>query len=146
MCPLRSPLPLSYILPNLSVCVTFHSILLSISLQEFGFTALMRASHLCRTEAVKALMTAPDIDVNHADVSLYPLTPSHLQVGDASTYISLLYFLYLPHFPSRPFYLLPPSPLPTSNSIYICNSSSFRLPSFVFPTGAGRHSLDQGVI
>ena len=45
------------------------------SLQESGWTALIWASFYGRTEAVKALLTAPDINVNYAYVSIYPLTP-----------------------------------------------------------------------
>ena len=48
----------------------------SFSLQRRGFTALILASQAGRTEAVKALLTVPNIDVNHADVSLYLLTTS----------------------------------------------------------------------
>ena len=42
----------------------------------------MWASHNGHTEAVKALLTASGIDVNHADVSIYPLILSHLGVGE----------------------------------------------------------------
>ena len=35
-----------------------------------------------RTETVLALLAAPGIDVNNADVSIYPLTPYHVVVGD----------------------------------------------------------------
>ena len=44
----------------------------------------MRASREGRTETVQALLAAPDIDVNHADVSVYSLTPSHVVVGGDS--------------------------------------------------------------
>ena len=46
--------------------------------QEYGSTALMLASDKGRTEIVQALLAAPGIDVNHANVSISPLTPSHL--------------------------------------------------------------------
>ena len=51
---------------------------LSIALQNAGFTALLLASNDGHTEAINALLTAPDINVNHTDVSLYRLTPSHI--------------------------------------------------------------------
>ena len=46
-----------------------------------GSTALTLASRFGRTEAIKLLLAAPGIDVNHANVSLYPLTSSHLVLG-----------------------------------------------------------------
>ena len=45
-------------------------------------TALLAASQIGHAEAIKALLTVPDINVNQANVSLYPLTPSHLVLGD----------------------------------------------------------------
>ena len=39
------------------------------------------ASHNGNTEIAQALLAAAGIDVNHADVSIYPLTPSHVVVG-----------------------------------------------------------------
>ena len=84
--PLTSPPPLS--LPNtikfLCICNPILSLSLpplSLSLQKDGKTALMLASQFGRTKAMKLLLTFPDINVNHADVSLYPPTPSHLVVG-----------------------------------------------------------------
>ena len=50
------------------------------SLQRDGSTALLRASSKGHTEQVQALLAAADIDVNHANVSIYPLTPSHAVV------------------------------------------------------------------
>ena len=44
-------------------------------------TSLIEAAKEGDTEAIKLLLTAPDIDVNDTDVSLYLLTPSHLVVG-----------------------------------------------------------------
>ena len=71
-------------LPTLSVYVThsFHSFPFSLSLQERGHTALTIASWKGHTEIIKLLLAVPGIDVNHADVSLYLLTLSHLVVGD----------------------------------------------------------------
>ena len=57
--------------------------------------ALMKASLNRRTEAIKLLLTAPDINVNLADVSLYLLTPSHLALGGG----------FITHLPQ----LIPPS-------------------------------------
>ena len=51
------------------------------SLQGRGYTALTLASENGHTETVLALLAAAGIDVNHADVSIYPLTPSHVVVG-----------------------------------------------------------------
>ena len=51
------------------------------SLQWQGCTALAMASHNGNTEIAQALLAAAGIDVNHADVSIYPLTPSHVVVG-----------------------------------------------------------------
>ena len=50
------------------------------SLQVSGSTALMLASQNGHTETVPALLAAPGIDVNHVNVSIYPLTPSHVVV------------------------------------------------------------------
>ena len=44
-------------------------------------SALMAASEYGHTEVTRLLLTAPDIIVNYAKVSLYLLTPSHLVVG-----------------------------------------------------------------
>ena len=75
-----------FLLPTLSVYVTHYLSLYpplsrSLSLQEGGLTALMLASEQGHTEAMKLLLNASDIDVNHADVSLYLLIPSHLVLG-----------------------------------------------------------------
>ena len=51
------------------------------SLQSSGSTALIMASQGDRTEIVQALLAAAGIDVNHANVSIYSLTPSHVVVG-----------------------------------------------------------------
>ena len=76
--PFPFPAPPS-LLPPLSVYVThylsFYSPL-SVSLQVDGSTALILASQMGRTEAMKLLLAAPGINVNHARVSLYLLTPS----------------------------------------------------------------------
>ena len=85
---LTSPLPsLTYLQLYLYMQLIFHSFSpsLSISLQGQGATALMFASKNGHAEAIKALLTASGIDVNHADVSLYLLT--------RPTYTSTLPFL-----------------------------------------------------
>ena len=41
----------------------------------------MEASYNGHTETVLALLAAAGINVNHAAVSIYPLTPSHVVVG-----------------------------------------------------------------
>ena len=41
----------------------------------------MLASKNGHTEIAQALLAAADINVNHANVSIYPLTPSHVVVG-----------------------------------------------------------------
>ena len=46
-----------------------------------GYTALMEAASKGHTEAIKALLTAPDINVNYAKVSMFLLTLPHLVVG-----------------------------------------------------------------
>ena len=51
------------------------------SLQSSGWTALIRASQYGYPEIVQALLAAAGIDVNHADVSIFPLTTSHVIVG-----------------------------------------------------------------
>ena len=85
-----SPLPYPYIsafplpLPTSSsiyICNPRFTPPLSISLQKNCSTALTLASEKGRTEAIKALLTAPDIDVNHAHVSQYLLTPPYLVLG-----------------------------------------------------------------
>ena len=99
------PLLLHFLLPSfltyfelyLYMQPTFHSIPLSISLQGRGYTALIRASERGHAEAIKALLTAPGIDVNHAEVSLCLLTPLDIVVG-----VGLLH-IYLPF----PFTLIP---------------------------------------
>ena len=42
---------------------------------------MMVASMKGHTEVIKLLLAAPGINVNYADVSLYPLTPSYIAVG-----------------------------------------------------------------
>ena len=56
----------------------YFSPLLSTSLQDKGRTALMAASSNGHSEAIKALLTTPGINVNQANVSLNLLTPSYL--------------------------------------------------------------------
>ena len=84
------PFPLPYLVPPLPLSVTHHLSFtafppppppLTLSLQEDGWTALMAAAKKGETEAIKLLLAAPDIDVNHANVSHYLPTPSHLVVG-----------------------------------------------------------------
>ena len=43
---------------------------------------LIKAAEKGDTEAIKALLAARNINVNHVNVSLYPLSPSSLVVGD----------------------------------------------------------------
>ena len=54
---------------------------LSNSLQGNGSTALFFASSSGHTEAIKALLAASDIDVNHENVSLYLLIPLYQVLG-----------------------------------------------------------------
>ena len=54
------------------------------SLQSNNWTALLLASANGHTGTVQALLAAASIDVKHADVSIYPLIPSHVVVGDES--------------------------------------------------------------
>ena len=84
------------------------------SLQEKGSTALIVASEYGRTKTVQALLAAAGIDVNHANVSIYPLTPSHVVVGGAGYvrcqchkhfFPTLISYIY----PNPPSYM---SPLP----------------------------------
>ena len=81
------PPPSSLLFPtsnSICICNPLPFILpptLSLSLQRDGITALTVASANGRAEAIKLLLTAPGIDVNHADVSLYLLIPSHLVLG-----------------------------------------------------------------
>ena len=50
-------------------------------IQLSGSTILMLISEKGHIEAIKILLTASDLNVNQADVSLYLLTPSPLVVG-----------------------------------------------------------------
>ena len=76
-----SPLFFPYLIPPMSVyvCNPLPFILSPppppLTLQGKGKTALTLASEKGHTQAIKALLTVPGIDVNHADVSLYP--PTH---------------------------------------------------------------------
>ena len=83
---------------------------LSLSLQVSGYTALLAASDNGHAEAIKLLLTAPGIDVNHAyKVSPYLLIPLYLVRGKGGSVIYLTLSLHLP--PSSLFpYLLPPPP------------------------------------
>ena len=83
--PLQLP-PFPSVLQTLSVPVTHYLSFYpppppSLSLQQWGSTALLWASSNGHAEAIKALLTVPDINVNRADVSLYLLTPSYLVLG-----------------------------------------------------------------
>ena len=68
----------------LSICLTLDLSMLqihsfdprSISLQGYGIPALLWASSNGHTEAIKALLTAPNIDVNYVDVSLHEYLPT----------------------------------------------------------------------
>ena len=51
----------------------------------------MVASQNGHTEAIKLLLAVLGIDVNHADVSLYLLAPSHLVEGEGVRPFSLFY-------------------------------------------------------
>ena len=92
------PSPLSpSLLPPLSASVTHYLSFyphLSLSLQNGGWSALMLASKNGHIEAIKLLLTAPDIDVNHADVSHYLLTLSCLVPGGG-------FITHLPHLISH---------------------------------------------
>ena len=50
------------------------------SLQRHGSTALMMTSECGYTEIVQALLTAPGIDTNHANVSIYSLRPLYSSI------------------------------------------------------------------
>ena len=50
------------------------------SVHEYGSAALTLASDKGHIKIVQALLTAPGIDVNHAKVSIYLLTPFHAVV------------------------------------------------------------------
>ena len=79
---------------------------LSISLQSWGGTALAAASENGHAEAIKILLTVPDVDVNHTDVSPYLLTLLYLLVGGGCKgdhpptfpYVSSSLFLCLTYF------------------------------------------------
>ena len=71
--PLPCPLPLINT-PYVSLTNPASYPTCGCSLQRFNRTALLLASSKGHTETVQALLAAPDIDVNHADVSIYPLT------------------------------------------------------------------------
>ena len=80
--------PSSLTLPtSTSICkcnplpVLLPPLYLSLSLQGYGTTAFLLASEKGHTEAMKLLLNASDIDVNHEDVSLYLLSPSYLAAG-----------------------------------------------------------------
>ena len=83
--PYISPLPPSFPTSILSyVQPTIHPNtppLIFLQSNLISMTALLWASSWGHTEIVKALLTVPGIDVNHADVSSRLLTPSYVVVG-----------------------------------------------------------------
>ena len=90
------------------VCVTNHSSYhhtCYFLLQDGGWNALIWASRDGDTEAFKTLLTAPAINVNHANVSIYSLNPPHVVVeGDEGGGLSH----FIPHpSPSNNVLLLP---------------------------------------
>ena len=101
--PSTPPVPSPYIFSPLPVPLpTSNSIFacnprfilssLPISLQEKGYTALIKASENGHSEAIKALLTAPGIDVNLVSVSLYLQTSPYLVVsGEGEGHILLEY-------------------------------------------------------
>ena len=81
--PLHDPFPLpspSNNTPSVSLTNPASYPICGWSEQEARRTALYWPSHYGTTETMLALLAAPGIDVNHADVSIYPLTPSHIVV------------------------------------------------------------------
>ena len=70
-------LPLHILPTSCTICECIPHFILPypFSLQWDNWTALIWASQNGHTEAVKALLTAPDINVNYANVSLFLLTP-----------------------------------------------------------------------
>ena len=94
------------------------------------------ASQFGHAEAIKALLTAPDIDVNRANVSLYLLFPPDLGVLNKPIYLSHpnlrnvanTFFLSPTHMYPRP-----SPPISASNSICIYNPPFIR-PLFLFPS------------
>ena len=79
MCPLH--FPTLYPVPYLYLTNHAFHPTCSCFLQHSGTTALMYAVGKGHTDCVIALLASPDINVNHADVSIYLLTLSHKLVG-----------------------------------------------------------------
>ena len=78
-CPPSFPIPY----PILHLHLTNHAsrpLCCCCSLQRSNRTALMTACDEGYTDCVIALLASPDINVNHADVSIYLLTSSHVVV------------------------------------------------------------------
>ena len=69
-----------YLTPYVSLTNPASYLTCDCSLQSGGNTAMMLASLYGRTKIVLALLAAAGIDVNHADVSINPLIPSHVLV------------------------------------------------------------------
>ena len=128
--PPLTPPPFPYLFPTLSAYVThyqsFRSPTSPISLQNYGTTALLLASRSGNTEAMKLLLTFPDVDVNHANVRLYLLTPFPVVVGGGVRVIYLT--LSLTHSDPRnddlpspnAQYAPQPNPMTIIHSVCVC--------------------------
>ena len=108
----------------------------------------MLASEKGHTEAIKALLTAPDINVNHAEVSAYQLTllVEFSVHDDLVNVLDIILVNFANTFPPpltppicivlHPSFSLafppPTSSSLTSNSICLCNQP-FTQPPFLFP-------------
>ena len=109
------------------------------SLQEEGWTALMLGAYYGHTETVHALLKVDDINVNHANVSTYPLTPSPVVVGGGrgSFIISLFsthtYYdaLSPPNLKICLTYLLFMSPTSFFDLIYVSSFPPLYVPPFL---------------
>ena len=128
--PLTLPPPLFLSYSQLSLCVTYYHSFRPpsspISLQNYGTTAFLCASGSGNTEAMKLLLTFPDVDVNHANVRLYLLTPFPVVVGGGVRVIYLT--LSLTHSDPRnddlpspnAQYAPQPNPMTIIHSVCVC--------------------------